>query len=155
RKAAESVPRVRLITVGRGSIEAKSRLQNALAGAPVELHALGIIPAQEVAQVLADADVSLFVRAPLSTQRGSAIASIVNAVPLVAYAEGSLPAVFAEAGVVGVRYADGEQLAAATVKVLTDNSWRLELHQRSRQAYGKYFAWDAVAAQCIHLLDHA
>jgi hypothetical protein len=155
RKAAERVARVRLITVGRGSIEAKSRLQHALADAPVELHALGIIPAQEVARVLADADVSLFVRAPLSTQRGSAIASIVNAVPLVAYAEGSLPAVFAEAGVVGVRYADGDELAAATVKVLTDNSWRLELHQRSRSAYRKYFAWDAVAAQCIDLLEHA
>jgi glycosyltransferase involved in cell wall biosynthesis len=152
RKAAERVPRVRLVTVGRGSLESESSLREALAGSAVEYDAFGILLANEVSQVLANADVSLFVRGPISTARSSAIASIASALPLVAYADGHLPAPLAEAGVVGVRYPDAEELADATVRVLTDPKLWRELHERSQQAYEAYFSWEAVASRFLNVL---
>jgi len=121
----------------------------------VEFSALGVRPAEEVSQVLANADVSLFVRGPISTQRGSAIASIANAVPLVAYAHPCLPTPLAEAGLVGVRYLDAEELAEATVRVLTDHRLWRELHERSLQAHKMYFSWEAVASRFLEILHHA
>lgn len=155
RRAAEHVARVRLVTVGRGSAESESRFRHALEGSAVEFCALGIRPAEEVSQVLANADVSLFVRGPISTQRGSAIASIANAVPLVAYADRCLPAPLAEAGVVGVPYLGGEELTKATIRVLTDQQLWCELHERSLRAHERYFSWDAVASRFLEILDNA
>lgn len=146
---------VRLVTVGRGSVESRSRFQHALNGSQIEYRALGVVSAQDVAQVLAKADVSLFVRGPLSTHRGSAIASIANAVPLVVYADTALPAPLAEAGVVAVPYGDAEELANATVRVLGDCQLWSDLHQRSRCAYQKYFSWDAVAGRLLEVLQSA
>jgi glycosyltransferase involved in cell wall biosynthesis len=155
RRAAECLPRVRLVTVGRGSVESESRFRQALEGSAVEYSALGVLPAEEVSQVLANSDVSLFVRGPITTQRGSAIASIANAVPLVAYADPCLPTSLAEAGVVGVRYLDGEKLAEATVRVLTDPQLWRDLHERSRRAFEKYFSWEVVASRFLDVLHHA
>lgn len=155
RRAAEHLPRVRLVTVGRGSAESESRFRQALEGSAVEFSALGVLPAEKVSQVLANSDVALFVRSPISTQRGSAIASIACALPLVAYADPCLPVPLAEAGVVPVRYLDGEGLAAATVRVLTDDQLWSELHERSRRSHEKYFSWKAVAARLLEALQHA
>jgi len=155
RKAAEHVPRVRLVTLGRGSAESEARFREALNGSPVEYQALGLLPAQEVSRVLAASDVALFVRGPISTQRGSAIASIACALPLVAYARPCLPGPLAEAGVVPVPYGDREGLAQAALRVLTDSQLWLELHQRSERAHQKYFSWEAVAARFTELLNHA
>lgn len=154
-RVAEQVPHVRLVTVGRGSEESESSFRQALKGSLVEFQALGILPAEEVSQVLASSDVSLFVRGLVSTQRGSAIASIANAVPLVGYADPCLPEPLAKAGVVGVRYLDGEKLAQATIRVLTDPLLWLDLHERSRRAFEKYFSWEVVASRFLEVLDHA
>jgi glycosyltransferase involved in cell wall biosynthesis len=102
--------------------------------------------------VLAECDVSLFVRGRISTQRGSAIASIACSLPLVAYADGRLPPSLAEAGVMAVSWGDREALAEAVVKVLTDERLWLELHQRSQRAYEKYFSWEAIAGRFVELL---
>lgn len=155
KRAAEHVPRVRLVTVGRGSAESESRFREALKGSSVEFSALGVLPAEEVSQVLANSDVAVFVRGPIATQRGSAIASIANGVPLVAYAEPCLPTPLAEAGIVGVRYLDSEKLAEATVRVLTDPQLWRDLHERSRRAHEKYFSWEAVASRFLEVLHHA
>jgi glycosyltransferase involved in cell wall biosynthesis len=155
KRAAEHLPRVRLVTVGRGSAESESKFRQALKGSAVEFRALGILSAEEVSQVLASADVALFVRGRISTQRSSAISSIAHAVPLVAYADPFLPAALAEAGVVGVRYPDGERLAEATVRVLTDDRLWQGLHQRSRLAHEKYFSWDVVASRFLEVLGRA
>ena len=154
RRTAERFP-VRLVTVGRGSSESQANFRQALEGSAVEYAALGIRPAQDVAQVLAGADVSLFVRGALSTNRGSAIASIANAVPLVAYADRQLPAPLAEAGVLAVPHGDAEQLARATLQVLADRQLSSDLQQRSRHAYQKYFSWDAVAGRLLEVLESA
>lgn len=155
KRAAEHLPCVRLVTVGRGTARSEAEFRQALEGSAVEYRALGVLPAEEVSQVLANSDVSLFVRGRISTQRSSAIASIANGVPLVAYADPCLPAPLAEAGVVGVPYARGEELAEATVRVLTDSVLWLELHERSRRAHEKYFSWEAVASRFLEVMRRA
>jgi glycosyltransferase involved in cell wall biosynthesis len=154
RKAAERVPRLRLVTFGRGSAEAAPQFRQALEGSTVEFNALGILPPEEVSEVLAHADVSLFVRGRVSTQRGTAIASIASGVPLVAYADLFLPYPLAEAGIVPVVYLNGPQLAEATSRVLTDDQLWCELRDRSRLAHEKYFTWEAIAARFLELLQY-
>jgi glycosyltransferase involved in cell wall biosynthesis len=155
RRAAEQLPRVRLTTVGRGTARSEAEFRKALEGSSVEYRALGVLPAEEVSRTLADSDVSLFVRGRISTQRSSAIASIANGVPLVAYADPCLPGPLAEAGVVGVPYSDGEELARATVRVLTDARLGLDLRERNRRAYDKYFSWEVVASRFLEVLSRA
>ncbi len=151
--ASQQVRPLRLVTLGRGSRESEPEFRKALAGSNVEYHALGVLPAKEVATVLASCDVSLFVRGQITTQRGSAIASISCFLPLVGYADACLPAPLAEAGVVPVPWGNQESLAEAVVKVLTDDGLWRELHERSQRAHAKYFSWDAVAGQMAELLD--
>jgi len=155
KRSAERGLHVRLVTVGRGSAESQGRFRQALEGSAVEFSALGVLPADKVSQILSNADVSLFVRGPITTQRGSAIASIASAVPLVAYSNPNLPAPLAEAGVVGIPYLDGEELAEATVRVLTDSQLWLDLHERNRCAYKKYFSWEVVASRFLEVLRDA
>jgi glycosyltransferase involved in cell wall biosynthesis len=145
RTVAEKWPGTRLVTVGRGSAESAPKFREALQGSSVEFTALGILPADEVSQVIADSDVSLFVRGTINTQRGSAIASIANAIPLVAYSASVMPGPLAEAGVMGVPFLDSDKLAEATVRVLGDPQLWSELSERSRLAHLKYFSCEAVA----------
>jgi glycosyltransferase involved in cell wall biosynthesis len=153
--ATARIARIRLVTLGRGSLESEPKFREVLRGSPVDYEALGILPAEEIARVLSAADVSLFVRGPISTRRGSAIASIACGVPLVAYANGCLPKPLAEAGVVGVRRGDREALAEATIKVLSDRNLWLGLHCRNQRAQHEYFNWEAVAGRFLEFLDHA
>lgn len=155
KRAAGRLPGLRLVTVGRGSVESEAKFRQAMEGSAVEFSALGVLPAEAVSKALADSDVSLFVRGPISTQRSSAIASIASGVPLVAYADSLLPGPLAEAGVVGVPYLDSEKLAEATVRVLTDSRLSLDLRERSRRAFEKYFSWEVVASRFLEVLHNA
>lgn len=155
RYAAESLPRVRLVTLGRGSAQSACQFLDALSGSPVEFSALGVLPADEISRVLAESDVSLFVRGPINTHRSSALASIANGVPLVTYAEANLPAPLAEAGILSVPCADRQALARATVRVLTDAHLARDLRERSRRAHQNYFSVQAVAGHIREVLDHA
>lgn len=153
--AARHLPRVRLVTLGRGSLESEPEFRKALEGSSVEYHALGVLPAEEVSRVFSEGDASIFVRGCVSTQRGSAIASIACALPLVAYSDPCLPFPLSEAGVVGVLYRDREQLATEVVKVLTDRELWGRLRDRSQRAYQRHFSWEAVAARYIEMFNHA
>ncbi|HEV2382716.1 MAG TPA: hypothetical protein VG206_23360 [Terriglobia bacterium] len=152
---AEGFNRLQLVTLGRGSAESEGRFRKALNGSRVEYNSLGVLPAEGVSRILAASDVALFVRGCASTQRGSAIASIACALPLVAYADSSLAAPLAEAGVVPVPCGDRESLAQAALRVLTDGPFWLDLHQRSERAHQRYFSWEAVAGRFTELLDDA
>jgi glycosyltransferase involved in cell wall biosynthesis len=143
---------IRLTTLGRGSKESESRLRQELAGGAVEFSAFGILSAEAVSKILTEADVSLFVRGPISTNRGSAIASIACGVPLVAYSQPRLPREFSDAGVLSVSMADREAMADATIKVLTDGDLWLEMHRRNRLAFETYFSWQAIASQFATIL---
>lgn len=153
--AAGRMRGIRLTTLGRGSKESEPRLRRVLEGSTVEFNALGVLSAEAVSMVLADADVSLFVRGPISTQRGSAIASIACGVPLVTYSNPPLPTEFSDGGVLAVGIGDREAMAAATVRVLTDSDLWIELHRRNRLAFETYFSWEAIAARFDQVLDHA
>jgi glycosyltransferase involved in cell wall biosynthesis len=54
--------------------------------------------------------------------------------------------------VIPISYLDGEKLAEATVRVLADPQLWLDLHERSRRAYEKYFSWEAVASRFLEVL---
>jgi glycosyltransferase involved in cell wall biosynthesis len=136
-------------------VESEPKFRAALEGSTVEYRALGILSAEDVGRVLSKSDVSLFVRGCISTQRGSAIASIACGVPLVTYAGAELAAPLSEAGVVAVPFGDRERLAEATVKVLINRTLWLELHQRSQGPYQKYFCWGAVASRFVKVFDNA
>src|SRR5207245_9505315 len=85
-RAVEVMPSLRLVVMGRGSKEAEGSLRRALNGAKVELAVLGLLPAEDISRLLAEADVMLFVRGPLSSQRGRGIAGIACGLPVVGYA---------------------------------------------------------------------
>ncbi len=153
--AAAQVRGIRLTTLGHGSKEYESRLRRVLEGSAVEFNALGVLSAEAVSKVLTEADVSLFVRGPIATNRGSAIASIACGVPLVAYSQPKLPREFSEGGVLAVSIGDREAMADATVRVLTDSELWLELHRRNRLAFETYFSWDAIANRFEQVLDLA
>ncbi len=76
KQASRRLQPLRLVTLGRGSEEAESRLRQALSGVKIEFAALGVLPPEEVSRILADSDALLFVRGQISTQRGSAIAGV-------------------------------------------------------------------------------
>ncbi len=153
--AAGLLPRVRLVTLGRGSLESESKFRTALQGSTIEYSALGILSAEDVELALSNSDVSLFVRGCISTQRGSAIASIACAVPLVAYSGAELATPFSEAGVVPVPFGDRNRLAEATLNILTDCELWLNLHHRSQRSYHRYFAWEVVASRFTDLIHNA
>jgi glycosyltransferase involved in cell wall biosynthesis len=152
REAAKHVPAIRLVTLGRGSKEAEAKLRQALGGTPVELAALGILPAEEVSRVLSAADAMLFVRAHLTTQRGSAIAGIACELPLVAYSGPWTGPPVTEAGVLLVPQGNREELARALTRLLVDDVLREELRQRNLHAWQQHFSWSAIAQRLVMAL---
>ncbi len=153
RTVARQLPHVRLLTFGRGSLEAAAELRDSLGEATVDYSALGMLPAEEITRVLASSQVALFVRGCLSTQRGSAIASIACGVPLVGYISPPLLGPLAGAGVVGVPPGDREALAAATLKVLKDSQLSSELRWRSAVAFQNDFCWESIATRFVEVLN--
>jgi glycosyltransferase involved in cell wall biosynthesis len=139
--------RLRLIAIGRGTEVFEGELRKALDGSGIELSMLGLMPAEELVQALAGAQVLLCVRGHVSSRRGSAIAGIVCGVPIVGYrgAETGFP--ITEAGVKLVDLRDREGLAHALAQVLTDEKLYRELRQHSATAAQKYFCWNAIASQ--------
>jgi glycosyltransferase involved in cell wall biosynthesis len=151
-RAAEALPRLRLVVLGRGSKEAAGALQKAIDGANVELSVLGLLPADEVSGVVADADVLLFVRGHLSSQRTSGIAGIACGLPIVGYSGPHTGLPLTEAGVMLVPQANEEALAEALTQVLSNGAvWRC-LHERSVEAHRRYFSWDAIAKRLVETL---
>jgi glycosyltransferase involved in cell wall biosynthesis len=108
--------RLRLVVLGRGSKEAENYLKDALRNVGVELSVLGLLPAEEVANILADADLMLFVRGPLSGRRGSAVAGIASGLPIVGYSGSETTFPLTEAGLELVPEGDHEALACALVE---------------------------------------
>src|SRR5207249_1332491 len=110
-------------------------LRRAMNGAKVELTVLGLLPAEDISQLLAEADVLLFVRGPLSSQRGSAIAGMACGLPVVGYAGPHTGPPLTEAGVTLVPQGNAEALADALTRVLSDGDLRQCLHEQTVAAY--------------------
>jgi hypothetical protein len=152
-RAAETVGRLHLVVVGRGASEAEEALRESVDGAKVDLSVLGLLPAADISRALAEAEVMLFVRGPFSSQRTSGIAGIACGLPVVGYAGPQTGAPLTEAGVILVPQGDREALATALAEVLSDDNLWWRLHQRSTDAYDRYFSWDAISARFIEALQ--
>ena len=148
-RASRRVSTLRVVVLGRGSREAEDSLREALRNELVEVSVLGLLPAERVACVLADADVFLFVRGHLSGRRGSAIAGIASGLPIVGYAGPETAFPVTEAGVELVPEGDREGLATALSRVVTDHEFRRELQRRSLRAHAEFFSWDRIAHQIV------
>ena len=141
-----------LVMLGRNSEAGAILLKRKLAGAPVEIDVRGLLPADEIVRVLASCNVMLFVRGPISSRRGSAIAGIACGLPIVAQEGWETGWPITEAGVVLVPEASKEGFGPALLRVLSDKSYRALLAARSRTAQERYFSWRAIANQYAQVL---
>lgn len=145
RAAAEKIGPLRLRVFGRGALQAEPVLREALAGAPVELELHGLLPAEQVAELISSSHALLFVRGGVSSRRGSAIAGIACGVPVVAYASEETAPPMTEAGIRLVPRGDETALARELARVLADPGLREELRRKNRVAWEAHFSWPAVA----------
>jgi glycosyltransferase involved in cell wall biosynthesis len=145
REASKTTPNLRLIVLGRGSSEVREDLQSALEGSAVKLDVRGVMPAEEIAHEIQRADALLFVRSPVTLQRGGAMAGIACGVPIVGYggAEPGVP--LAEAGIEWAPWRDREALAQGLIRVLTDAERSAELRERNARVQERYFSWNRIA----------
>jgi glycosyltransferase involved in cell wall biosynthesis len=145
RAASQSLAKVRLVIVGRGSIEAREGIETALAGSGVEIVVRGVVPAEEVADEFARAHVLLFVRGAITLQRGSALAGVACGLPIVGYRAGASGDILDEAGIEWSPWRDRQSLIRGLVRVLSDSERWAELHERSLQAEREHFSWMRIA----------
>jgi len=148
----QSARPLRLIVFGRGSKEAESAFRTELADADVEIETLGLVSPEEVTQTLARADVLLFVRGPISSRRGSAMAGVACGLPIVCYSGPDTDWPVTEAGILAVPAGDRQALAGALGNVLSDATLRTALSDRSRNAQQKYFSWQAISGLFVDTL---
>lgn len=146
RCAADHIPQMQIIFLGRGTAEAKEEIERAFSGMAVEIRNLGLVSAAEISETLAGADAMLCVRGRITPRRGSVMAGIASGVPIVGYGGAAEDTPLAEAGIEFVPYRDREALAGALTKILEDSDLRASLRKRSLLAQRKYFSWDAIAA---------
>jgi len=146
-EARKSFPALRLVLVGRGSVEVRSEMAEALAQSEIELIVRGVTPAEAVADEFARAHVLLFVRGAITLQRGSAIAGVACGLPIVGYRVGGSGDALDEAGIEWSPWRDQPTLIRGLVRVLSDPARWTELHERSLQAQRNHFSWTRIAEQ--------
>lgn len=151
--ASKQTGSLRVVVFGRNSDVGGNSLKAALAGSPVKVTVMGLIPAEEIVQVLGSSDVLLFVRGPISSRRGSAIAGIACGLPVIAQEGSETAPPITDAGVVLVPADDPAALGPALLRVLTDHDYRASLAERSRNAQERYFSWSVIAAQYARALQ--
>src|SRR6266852_2569688 len=145
--AAERIGKLQVMVLGRNSDIGGKELKGKLTESPVKVTVHGLLTAEQVVSVVGSCDVMLFARGPLSTRRGSAVAGISCGLPVVAQEGWETVAPITEAGVVLVSRETKEGFGPALLRVLSDESYRAFLAERSRQAQQRYFSWSAIAAQ--------
>ena len=158
RYAASKLGRLRLLVFGRHAERREATLRDGLSDLPIELQVEGVISDTELVERFAASDVLLFVRGVISSRRGSAIAGIACGLPVIALQGKETASPITEAGVVLLseglgREALQAELGEALVRVLSENSLRMELVQRSQTAQEKHFSWQAIAARYAKFLQ--
>ena len=149
RAALQRIPAMRLVVMGRGSSDAEQLLRPALQGQNVEIAVKGILPAESVRAELEGADAYLFVRGPITPQRGSALAGIACGVPIVGYRNGRIGFPLEEAGIEWAPMGDTRELACALVRVLTDDHHWTKLHERNLRVHQDHFSWKRIAEKFV------
>lgn len=146
RFVAPKIARLELHAFGRHADDCESILREGLCNLGVDVQVKGVLPADAVVAELSSADVLLFVRGPISTRRGSAIAGVACGLPVIAERGAETAGPFEEAGVVLVSAEKRGEFGDALLRVLEDSQYRAQLAERSRVAHTKYFSWQAIAA---------
>jgi len=144
-EASKRLEPLRLVVVGRGTMEVREQLAGALANSNVEVIVRGVLPAEEIADEFESADALLFVRGPVRYERGSAIAGIACGVPIVGYRDESAGGCLKDAGVEWSASQDRDDLVRGLIRVLSDPSRWIELHERNIDAQKKWFSWERIA----------
>jgi glycosyltransferase involved in cell wall biosynthesis len=151
--AAKRIGQLGLLVFGRHGESAEPILSAALRDVPVQIECSGVLPPEQVVTLLASSDAMLFLRGPISSRRGSAIAGIACGLPLIAYAGTETAGPISEAGIVFVDPGNAESFGDALTRLLQDPGYRASLAERSRIAYSKYFAWDVIAKAFFHAME--
>jgi glycosyltransferase involved in cell wall biosynthesis len=144
---AEELGPVRLSVFGRNSEIPGKRIKEELEGRPIEVLIHGILEPEEIVATLGRSDVMLFVRGPISTRRGSALAGVACGLPVVAYEGWETGGPIKEAGVVLLPDNSAKEFGRALVRVLKDEAYRRSLQERSKRAQTQFFSWEAIAAE--------
>jgi glycosyltransferase involved in cell wall biosynthesis len=152
RFAASRMKNLRLIVLGRNAKDAETELKKLLGDTTVELHVLGVLPAEDVARALSVSDVLLFVRGHISTRRGSAIAGIVCGLPVIAFEGPETAPPITEAGLALYSPQRKGELGDVLLRVLADEHYRASLAQKSWLAQAQHFSWRAIAERYVELL---
>ena len=152
RFAGSRVKNLRLIVLGRNSQTAEAGLRRALNDTGVELHVLGVLSERDVVRSLSVSDVLLFVRGPVSTRRGSAIAGIACGLPVIAFEGPETAPPITEAGLAFYSPQRKGDLGKVLLHVLEDEHYRASLAQRSWLAQQQYFSWRAIAVRYAGVL---
>jgi glycosyltransferase involved in cell wall biosynthesis len=153
RFASARIEHLQLIVFGRNWEIAEKRLREELAGTSVEVTAYGLLPADQVVDVLGSCGAMLFVRGPLSTRRGSAIAGIACGLPVVGREGWETAEPLTTAGVHLLSATNTDGFGPALVRILTDENYRSLLAERSRRAQEKHFSWRAISAKYVSALQ--
>ncbi len=153
RFAAPRIGRLQIHAFGRGASEREAGLREELKDVPVEVCVEGVLPAEQVVRAFRSADVALFVRAPISSRRGSAIAGIACGLPVIAYDGPETAPPITDAGVMLVSREKKAELGDALLRVLSDPGFRASLAERSRQAQKEHFGWDTIAGRYVNALN--
>jgi glycosyltransferase involved in cell wall biosynthesis len=144
--------KLELHAFGRGAAEREAEMREQLKDVPVALQLDGLLPVGSVAFAIRAADATLFVRGPISSRRGSAIAGIACGRPVIAYRGRETAAPITEAGVVLVERDSPTELGEAVLRIATDHSFRKELCERSARAQKMYFSWSAIAERYLEAM---
>jgi glycosyltransferase involved in cell wall biosynthesis len=152
-RAGRAVDKLRLVAVGRGSVEAREKLVDAMRGSVVEVVALGVLPAERVAWEFRQADALLFVRGAITPQRGSVMAGVASGIPIVGYGNGKAIGPLQETGIEWSPSRNFEDLSRCLVRVLTDPTHWMELQERNLAAQENYFSWSRIAEQFYSALN--
>jgi glycosyltransferase involved in cell wall biosynthesis len=151
--AARQLGGLRLVVLGRGSLEAEKAMRHQFEGAEIDLSVEGVLPPEQVVQTLALADVLLFVRGAISSRRGSALAGVACELPVVGYRSEETAFPVTEAGVVLVPLQDRQALGEALTEVLANDDWRKQLRARSRAVQEQYLSWEAISQSFLQFLN--
>ena len=143
---------LRVLFLGKGTVEARDEIERKFRGTGVEASILGIVEPEEIRRSLSESEALLSVRGTVYPRRGSAITGVACGLPIVGYTDGSDIFPLSEAGLRLAPRGDQAALAKALGEVLRDSRLRGELGTRSRCAYKQIFSWDVIAAKYADLL---
>ena len=151
--ASEKLGNLRLSVFGRHAELREGELRNGFQNVPVQLSIEGVIDPDQVVQRLTACDLLLFVRGPISSRRGSAIAGIACGLPVIAFSGSETASPVTEAGMVLIPREEPPLIAEALVRILSDSVFRAQLAARSRSTFELHFSWPAIAAKFADFLS--